>query len=151
MESAHDPSDTRDPFNLARFVAAQAPVIDRVHAELSRGRKQSHWMWFVFPQLAGLGKSPTAQAYALASLDEAKAYAAHPVLGARLRALTEIVLGAADGATARGIFGTPDDLKFHSCMTLFARAAPDGAPFHLALARFFDGREDGATLALLAA
>ncbi len=145
MESAHD------PFRLARFVAAQAPVIDRVRAELSGGRKTSHWMWFVFPQLAGLGRSPTAQAYALASLDEARAYATHPVLGARLRALTGLVLAAREGATARQIFGAPDDLKFHSCMTLFARAVPGEALFAQALARFFDGRWDAATLALLAA
>ncbi|MBV9993196.1 MAG: DUF1810 domain-containing protein [Alphaproteobacteria bacterium] len=146
MEAARD-----DPFHLARFVAAQAPVIERVRAELSRGAKRSHWMWFVFPQLAGLGKSPTARAYALASLDEAKAFFAHPVLGARLCELTGLVLDAGPDATARGIFGAPDDLKFHSCMTLFARAAPREAPFRRALARFFDGREDGATLALLAA
>lgn len=145
MESAHDPVD------LARFVAAQAPVIDRVHAELSRARKQSHWMWFVFPQLAGLGKSPAARLYALASLDEAKAFDAHPVLGARLRDLTELVLAAPESATAYAIFGTPDDLKFHSCMTLFARAAPQEMLFRRALERFFDGREDAATLALLAA
>lgn len=141
--------DARDPFDLARFLEAQAPVIARVRAELSRARKTSHWMWFVFPQLAGLGRSPTAQRYALGSLDEAKAYAAHPLLGVRLRAFTALVLAAPEDATAHGIFGTPDDLKFHSCMTLFAHAVPGEALFRSALARYFAGREDRATLALL--
>ena len=157
MERSHDPPDPPDPsgppdpFALSRFVEAQASVIERVRAELSRSRKTSHWMWFVFPQLAGLGRSATAELYAIASLDEAKAYAAHPVLGPRLRELTALVLAAPQGVTAHGIFGTPDDLKFHSCMTLFARAAPDEPLFRLALARFFASRDDRATLALLGA
>ena len=110
------------PFDLERFVSAQADVIERVRAELQRGRKQSHWMWFVFPQLAGLGSSPMANRYAIASLAEARrAYLVHPLLGARLRECTELVL-AIDGKTAHDIFGAPDDLKFRSCLTLFAEA-----------------------------
>jgi uncharacterized protein (DUF1810 family) len=136
-------------FDLTRFLDAQAPVIARVREELAHGRKTSHWMWFVFPQLAGLGRSPTARLYALSSLDEAAAYAAHPILGARLRELTALVLQARQGASAHAIFGAPDDLKFHSCMTLFAHAAPGEALFRSALARYFAGREDGATVALL--
>ena len=136
--------------DLERFVTAQTGVLGAVERELARGRKQSHWMWFVFPQIAGLGHSPMAQRYALASLDEAKAYAAHPVLGARLRAWTALVLAHAD-KSARAIFGTPDDLKFRSSMTLFARAVPAEPLFRAALDRFYEGVEDTATLALLAA
>jgi len=112
-------------FDLERFLDAQAPVIGQVQSELRAGTKRTHWMWFVFPQIAGLGHSAMAQRYAIASLDEAKAYAAHPVLGARLRDCTALVL-AVEGKTVHQIFGSPDDLKFHSCMTLFARAAPEG-------------------------
>jgi uncharacterized protein (DUF1810 family) len=130
---------------LQRFVQAQAPVIDTVRAELARGRKASHWMWFVFPQISGLGRSAMAQRYAIASLDEAQAYAAHPMLGARLRELTALVM-AVEGRSAYEIFGTPDDLKFHSSMTLFARAAPDEPLFHGALEKYFGGREDSATV-----
>src|SRR5690348_18193089 len=114
----------RDPFELERFAAAQANVIARVKDELRAGRKQSHWMWFVFPQLAGLGFSPMAQRYAIASLAEARAYLAHTLLGARLRECTELVL-AIHGKSAHDIFGSPDDLKFRSCLTLFAEAVPD--------------------------
>jgi uncharacterized protein (DUF1810 family) len=135
--------------SLDRFLDAQAPVIDAARAELARGRKRSHWMWFVFPQIEGLGRSATAQFYAIASLDEAKAYAAHPVLGARLRELTALVLKV-EGKSLRDIFGTPDDLKFHSSMTLFARAAPDEALFREALEKYCGGREDRATLERLA-
>lgn len=134
--------------DLQRFLEAQAPVIAAVRAELAHGRKTSHWMWFVFPQLAGLGRSVLAQRYALASLDEAKAYAAHPVLGARLRELAGLVLAHTD-RSAHEIFGWPDDVKFHSCMTLFSRAVPDERVFRTALDRFFGGSEDAGTLALL--
>jgi uncharacterized protein (DUF1810 family) len=139
---------TAASFDLARFLDAQAPVIDTVRGELARGRKQSHWMWFVFPQIGGLGRSAMAQRYAIASLAEAIAYAAHPVLGARLRELTALV-SAVDGRTAYEIFGTPDDLKFHSSMTLFARAVPDEPLFRHALAKYFAGREDAATPEIL--
>jgi uncharacterized protein (DUF1810 family) len=133
------------PLDPQRFLDAQAPVIDAVRTELARGRKSSHWMWFVFPQVSGLGRSAMAQRYAIASLDEAQAYAAHPVLGARLRELTALVLAVEDRG-AHEIFGTPDDLKFHSSMTLFARAAQDEPLFHQALAKYFAGREDAATV-----
>jgi uncharacterized protein (DUF1810 family) len=138
-----------DPFALDRFVAAQSPVIDRVRAELRAGRKRSHWMWFVFPQIAGLGRSPTAMHYAITSLDEARAYLAHPVLGERLRECTRLVLDV-EGKSAHDIFGSPDDLKFHSSMTLFARAAPLETLFTDALEKYFAGQPDTATLARLA-
>jgi uncharacterized protein (DUF1810 family) len=138
-----------DQFDLERFIGAQAPMIANVRAELARGRKRSHWMWFVFPQIEGLGASAMAQRYALHSLDEAKEYAAHPVLGARLRECTELVL-AVRGRTVHDIFGSPDDLKFHSCMTLFARAVPEEPVFREALASCFAGRKDALTLQRLA-
>jgi uncharacterized protein (DUF1810 family) len=116
---------------------------------LRAGAKRSHWMWFVFPQVAGLGHSAMAQRYAIASLDEAKAYAAHPVLGARLRECTALVL-AAEGRSVHDIFGSPDDLKFHSCVTLFARAASEEPVFLEALGRCFAGRQDSLTLQRLA-
>ena len=134
---------------LERFLDAQAPVIDAVRAELARGRKSSHWMWFVFPQVSGLGHSAMAQRYAIASLAQAQAYAAHPILGARLRELTALVL-AVEGRNAYEIFGTPDDLKFHSSMTLFAHVAPDEPLFRQALAKYFAGSEDAATVEILA-
>jgi uncharacterized protein (DUF1810 family) len=137
-------------FDFQRFLDAQAPAIDAARAELREGAKRSHWMWFVFPQIAGLGHSAMAQRYAIASLDEAKAYAAHPVLGARLRDCTALVL-AAEGRSVHDIFGAPDDLKFHSCMTLFALAAPDEKLFHDALERFFGGSAADGTLRRLKA
>ena len=115
-------------------------------AELRNGAKKSHWMWFVFPQIAGLGSSSMAQRYAIANLDEARAYLAHDVLGKRLRECTEILLDV-EGRSAHDIFGWPDDMKFRSSMTLFARAADDAAPFTKALAKYFCGQEDEATLA----
>ena len=142
-------ADMHDPFDLDRFVTAQAPVIDRVRAELAAGRKQSHWMWFVFPQLAGLGSSAMARRYAIGSLEEARAYLAHPVLGPRLRDGVRHVL-AIEGRDARGIFGTPDDLKFRSSLTLFAQAAPEEPLFPAALAKFYAGVPDAATLGELA-
>ncbi len=140
-----------DPFDLQRFVDAQAPVMAQVLAELRAGAKRTHWMWFVFPQVAGLGSSAMAQRYAIRSPAEASAYLAHPVLGARLRACVQAVL-ALDGRTARQIFGPPDDMKFHSSLTLFARAAADAADaaaFRQALEKYFGGRPDAATLARL--
>ena len=142
------------PFKLERFIEAQEPVFARVCAELAAGRKQSHWMWFIFPQLAGLGSSATATHYAISSLEEARAYLAHPVLGARLRECTCLV-NDIEGRTIEGIFGYPDYLKFRSCMTLFANAAEsartaDGAdPFRAALRRYFAGEEDPLTRRLL--
>jgi uncharacterized protein (DUF1810 family) len=137
-----------DPFDLQRFVSAQAGVYDQALAELRRGRKQSHWMWFVFPQLKGLGISATAQHYGIASLAEAEAYLAHPVLGPRLRDCAAAAL-AVEGRSAHDIFGSPDDLKFRSSMTLFQAAAPDEPLFAQALERDFAG-PDPRTLDLLA-
>jgi len=133
-----------DRYDLERFVGAQRPVIDAVRGELAAGRKRTHWMWFVFPQVEGLGSSAMAQRYAIGSLDEAKAYLAHPVLGPRLRECASLVLGVQGGAV-HGIFGSPDDFKFHSSMTLFDRASP-GEVFGECLRKFFGGRPDGATL-----
>jgi uncharacterized protein (DUF1810 family) len=134
-----------EPYDLARFVTAQEPVIEQVYRELRAGRKQSHWMWFVFPQLVGLGRSPMAQRYAIGSLSEAKAYLDHPVLGRRLVELTEIVNRVADRSVLE-IFGSPDDMKFHSSMTLFAAASPETAAFAAALDRYFAGQPDRATM-----
>jgi len=135
-----------DSWNLQRFVDAQASVYDAVLDELHRGRKTSHWMWFVFPQLRGLGRSATAEHFGLASLDEARAYLAHPLLGARLRECTRLALRA--GSDAHAVFGAPDDLKFRSCMTLFTHAAPDEPVFAEALQHYFDG-PDARTEAML--
>ena len=138
-----------DPFGLERFVAAQNPVIERVRAELQAGHKRSHWMWFVFPQLAGLGSSAMAQTYAIGSLAEARAYLAHPVLGRRLIDCSTVVTAVA-GKTAHDVFGSPDDLKFQSCMTLFHQAGPNEPVFTQALAHYFGGVADGRTRQLLA-
>ncbi len=138
-----------DPFDLNRFVQAQAGVYDIAMAELRAGRKQTHWMWFIFPQLRGLGHSPTAHHFGIASIGEAQAYLAHPLLGTRLESATQAVLGI-PGRSLAAIFGSPDDLKFRSSMTLFATASPDAAAFcEDALKRFCGGERDGATLALL--
>jgi uncharacterized protein (DUF1810 family) len=137
-----------DPFDLQRFVDAQDAVIDRVRDELRDGRKRSHWMWFVFPQLAGLGRSEMTRHYAIASLDEARAYLAHPLLGPRLRECSTLVL-AVQGRTIGKIFGAPDDLKFWSSMTLFLQADPSQAVFRDCLYKYFDGRSDLGTLSLI--
>lgn len=132
---------------LQRFVDAQAPVWDDVLAELRAGRKRTHWMWFVFPQLRALGRSATAQHFGLADLDDARAYLAHPVLGARLRQACDVLLGLA-GTTAHAVLGDPDDLKLRSSMTLFAAADPDEPRFPAVLAQWYDG-PDPRTLELL--
>ena len=137
-----------DPFNLQRFVGAQSPVYEQVLRELRAGRKTSHWMWFVFPQIEGLGYSPMAQRYAIRGRAEAEAYAAHPVLGPRLRECTTLV-NAVEGKTANQVFGSPDDLKFRSCMTLFRYCAPDWQVFQAALDKYFGGAGDTLTLARL--
>ena len=137
-----------DPFNLQRFVEAQAPVLAAVEAELRAGRKASHWRWFIFPQLAGLGRSGTARFYAITGLDEARAYLAHPLLGQRLIHCVELV-NAIEGRSVHEIFGSPDDLKFRSSVTLFRAAAPEQALFQAALDKYFGGEPDPATLALL--
>lgn len=137
-----------DPFDLDRFVQAQNPVFAAVQAELARGRKQTHWMWFVFPQVAGLGFSSMSQRYAIGSRAEAGAYLAHPTLGPRLIECTRLVL-AVDGRTINAILGAPDDSKFRSSMTLFG-AVSDEAVFDEALAKYFAGERDDATLEILA-
>jgi uncharacterized protein (DUF1810 family) len=138
-----------DPFDLQRFVDAQGPVYDTAVDELRGGRKRSHWMWFVFPQLRGLGSSPTAVRFAISSIDEARAYLAHEVLGPRLQECAQLV-ARIDGRTAEEIFGWPDDMKLRSSMTLFARAAEENADFIAVLEKFYGGQEDPATLARLA-
>jgi len=135
-------------FDLERFVAAQAPIYAQALAELKEGRKQSHWMWFVFPQLAGLGRSPTAHYYAIASAAEARAYLGHPLLGARLRECADTLL-AHRGVRAEAIFGAIDAMKLKSSMTLFEAVAGDPTPFAAVLDAFFAGARDAATLDLL--
>ncbi len=134
---------------LDRFVDAQAPIYDQALAELRAGQKQSHWMWYVFPQIASLGQSATSRAYAIQSLEEARAYLAHPVLGVRYRECCQAVMNTR-GKSALEIFGTPDDLKFCSSLTLFAEAAPDEVLFYNLLEKYYDGDADEATLELLA-
>ena len=142
-------ASSNDPFNLARFVDAQKPVYETALSELRRGRKTSHWMWFIFPQVAGLGYSAMSQRYAISGLDEAKAYLAHPVLGSRLRECAETAL-AVEGRSASAIFGSPDDMKLQSSMTLFAQADGDGSVFGKVLEKYYGGEMDGQTLELLA-
>lgn len=137
-----------DSFNLQRFVDAQDPVYAAVCAELSKGRKTSHWMWFVFPQLAALGRSGTARFYGLADAAQARAYWTHPTLGTRLRECSRLVLSV-KGQSAHDIFGSPDDLKLCSCMTLFEAAVPDEPVFADVLDRFYQGSRDLRTFGLL--
>ena len=136
--------------NLERFVAAQDAVYQQAITELRAGRKRSHWMWFIFPQIAGLGSSPTAQLYAIHGRGEAQAYLEHPVLGPRLVECTETLL-ALTGATAADVFGHPDDLKLRSSATLFAEISPPGSVFDRLLAKYFDGVRDPLTLERLRA
>ncbi len=139
-----------DPFELSRFVEAQDLVFDTVLAELRAGRKETHWMWFVFPQLRALGRSPTANFYGIGSIEEARAYLLHPLLAERLAQAVDAVLGVPN-RSAHEIFGSPDDLKFRSSMTLFSAAADgeEGERFRRALQRFFAGEPDRRTLELL--
>jgi len=137
-----------DSYNFRHFLEAQAPVYDTVLSELVAGRKRSHWMWFIFPQLAGLGQSAMSQRFALRSVAHARAYLQHEVLGMRLFECSALV-GAIPGRSVGEIFGTPDDMKFHSSMTLFALAAPDQEVFAECLRKYFAGLPDKATLSLL--
>lgn len=137
-----------DDFDLERFMAAQAPVYPRVVSELRAGRKQSHWMWFIFPQIEGLGHSAMAQKYAVRSRAEAVAYLEHPVLGPRLRECTRLV-NTVVGKDIHAILGSPDDMKFKSSMTLFANVTPDNTDFVTALQKYYDGEFDEATIARL--
>jgi uncharacterized protein (DUF1810 family) len=136
------------PVMFDHFLRAQDQIYAAVLAELAAGEKRTHWMWFIFPQLIALGRSERARAFGLAGLEEAESYLAHGVLGARLRECTRLVLSVT-GKSAHDIFGSPDDLKFRSSMTLFSRAAPQEPLFRSALERYYDGKEDPLTLALL--
>ena len=139
-----------DPFNLDRFVRAQADIYDRALGELRRGKNQSHWMWFIFPQIDGLGSSAMTREYSIKSMDEVRAYLRHPVLGMRLKECAEAVL-AVEGRTALEIMGRPDDLKLRSSMTLFERAAGDDSVFAKLLNKYYAGERDEKTLAILGA
>ncbi len=138
-------SSAADPYNLQRFVLAQAPVFDRVLEELKMGAKMSHWMWFIFPQIRGLGRSPVSIEFALYDIGEARAYLEHPILGPRLKACTRLVL-LVQGRSALEIFGSPDDIKFRSSMTLFAQVSHDDDIFQKALQKYFNGEPDQLTL-----
>jgi uncharacterized protein (DUF1810 family) len=139
------PDPSRDPHDLDRFVRAQEPVHERALSEIRAGRKRTHWMWFVFPQLEGLGRSETARRYAIRSAAEAKAYLAHPVLGPRLREFCEALLQLRE-RSALDVFGSPDDLKLRSCATLFEAVSPEGSVFERVLAKYYGGERDAATL-----
>jgi uncharacterized protein (DUF1810 family) len=139
---------TSDPHNLQRFLDAQHPIYGQVRDELQAGRKETHWMWFIFPQIKGLGSSATAQKFAIQSIEEAEVYLNHPLLGFRLQECTQLVNGVS-GRSIEEIFGHPDHLKFHSCMTLFAQVKPGDNLFGRALAKYFDGRSDPKTLQIL--
>ena len=142
-ESASD-----DPYDLARFVDAQASDYVRAITEIRKGQKETHWMWYVFPQFDGLGFSPRSRHYAIKSVAEAEAYLRHPILGPRLRESAEAAL-AVDGRTALGIFGSPDDMKLQSSATLFAAVSPAGSVFERVLDKYFDGARDARTIDLL--
>ena len=138
-----------DPHDLQRFVDAQAGDYDRALAEIKAGRKRSHWMWYIFPQVDGLGSSPMARRYAIRSLEEARAYLDHPTLGPRLIEIAGAAL-AVEGRSAADVFGSPDDLKLRSSATLFAGASAEGSVFHRLLDRYFDGEPDRKTAQILA-
>ncbi len=138
-----------DDYNLQRFLEAQDHIYGAVLDELRAGRKSSHWMWYIFPQITGLGRSRMAQTFAITSLEEAKAYLQHPVLGSRLRECTQLVLDV-NGRSAEEIFGYPDNLKFRSCLTLFMTAATENKVFKDPLLKYFDGKPDRSTLDILA-
>lgn len=137
-----------DPFNLSRFLQAQADDYERALTEIRRGRKYSHWMWYIFPQLDGLGFSSTSRRYAIKSLTEAEAYLNHPVLGPRLVACAVAALSV-EGRSAFDIFSSPDEMKLKSCATLFASVSPAGSVFHRLLDKYFQGERDSKTLGLL--
>ncbi len=151
MSSESEPNDRQkapDPFDLQRFVEAQRSSYTRAAAELRQGAKRSHWMWYIFPQLRGLGHSPMSQRYGIVSLDEARAYLDHPILGPRLIECTELALNAGSASAAQ-IFPYPDDLKFRSSMTLFAQVQPEPNIFSAALQKYCGGEPDRETLRLL--
>jgi uncharacterized protein (DUF1810 family) len=148
MRSASDANRADDPFGLRRFVQAQDADYERALSEIRSGRKRTHWMWYIFPQFDGLAFSSTSQYYAIKSLAEARAYLDHPILGPRLLACAEAVVGV-EGRSAREIFGSPDDLKLRSCATLFARVLPPGSVFERLLAKYYRGERDSKTVQLL--
>jgi uncharacterized protein (DUF1810 family) len=137
-----------DPYDLSRFQQAQADDYEQALSEIASGRKRTHWMWYIFPQIDGLALSSTSRRYAIKSLDEARAYLDHPILGPRLRECVEAVVRV-EGRSAREIFGSPDDLKLRSCATLFACVSPPGSVFDRLLAKYYQGRRDDKTLRLL--
>jgi len=142
-------SESGDPYDLSRFISAQEGVYDRAFAELTEGLKQSHWMWFIFPQIEGLGHSPTARQYSIRSVEEARQYLAHPVLGMRLKACAEAVL-AVQGRSASDIFGHPDDWKLQSSMTLFELLSGPQSVFAQVLEKYYQGKRDSRTLQIVA-
>jgi uncharacterized protein (DUF1810 family) len=148
MVDANEPGGAGDPHNLHRFVQAQAEDYEPALAEIRSGRKQSHWMWYIFPQFDGLGFSSTSKRYAIKSAAEARAYLDHPVLGPRLRECAEAVLGV-EGRSASEIFGSPDDMKLRSCATLFAHVSAAGSVFDQLLDKYYQGVRDSQTLRLL--
>src|SRR6266576_1490904 len=148
MSESHDSGRIDDPHDLSRFVTAQAEDYEQALSEIRRGQKRSHWMWYIFPQFDGLGFSSTSKFYSIKSVEEARAYLSHPVLGPRLLECTETVLGV-EGRTAAEIFGSPDDLKLRSCATLFASVLPPGSVFDRLLGKFYEGERDDKTLRLL--
>jgi uncharacterized protein (DUF1810 family) len=148
MTDANAPGGVGDPYNLNRFVQAQEDDYAQALSEIRNGRKQSHWIWYIFPQFDGLGYSSISKRYSIKSLAEAKAYLSHPVLGPRLMECAEAALRV-DGRSAFEIFGSPDDLKLRSCATLFACVSPEGSVFHRLLDKYYQGKRDGKTHALL--
>jgi uncharacterized protein (DUF1810 family) len=148
MNPSNDPRRSEDPYDLNRFVRAQEHDYERALSEIKSGRKRTHWMWYIFPQIDGLGFSSTAKHYAIKSLTEAKAYLEHPTLGPRLLACAEAVVRIED-RSATEIFGTPDDMKLRSCATLFARVAPRDSVFERLLTKYYRGERDGKTLQIL--
>jgi uncharacterized protein (DUF1810 family) len=148
MASSSDSRATNDPYDLGRFLRAQEGDYHQALSEIMSGRKRSHWMWYIFPQFDGLAISSTSKLYSIKSIDEARAYLAHPVLGPRLLKCAEAVVGV-DNRSATEIFGSPDDLKLRSCATLFASVSPPDSVFDRILEKYFSGERDGKTLRLL--
>lgn len=148
MTNSTDTRSSDDPYDLNRFVRAQASDYERALSEIRSGRKRTHWMWYIFPQIDGLAFSSTSKVYAIKSVEEAKAYLEHPILGPRLRECAEAVIGV-EGRSATEIFGSPDDLKLRSCATLFACVSPPGSAFDRLLEKYYRGERDGKTLQLL--
>ena len=148
MTDSKDSRSPADPFHLVRFVQAQEDVYDQAVSEIMSGRKCTHWMWYIFPQIDGLGFSSTAKLYSIKNIAEARAYLAHPLLGSRLLQCAEAVVRL-DGRSARDIFGSPDDVKLRSCATLFTHVSPPGSVFERLLGKYFQGCRDAKTLELL--